>query len=92
MTRPWTSEEEGVNRHLDNVDSLLIGLSQRRLNEAQRERLARLLQRSELSVLDGARSVAPCPGYPDKSCLVWVNGGGLCSYCRRTLELAGRVG
>ena len=38
-----------------------------------------------------ARRNVPCPGLPANSCLTWVNGGGLCSYCRRTQDLAARV-
>jgi len=32
-----------------------------------------------------------CPGYPPGSCLTWVKGGGLCSYCRKSAELEGSV-
>jgi hypothetical protein len=82
MTRPWTFEEEGVNRYLDTVNSLLIALSQRRLNEAQRERLARLLQTSERGLLLDERRVVACSG---PRCLTWIEAGReLCSFCART--------
>jgi len=51
MTRPWTSEEEGVNRHLDTLSSMLTSIGQRHLSEQQRDRFAQLLQRAERGLL-----------------------------------------
>lgn len=34
------------------------------------------------------RDYLPCPGYPQGSCLTKVQGGGLCSFCKRTKAMA----
>jgi len=51
MTAPKTMTERAVDHYLDSVESLLTALSQRPLDPVQEERLARLLQRSELDLL-----------------------------------------
>ena len=51
MTAPKTMTERAVDHYLDSVESLLTALLQRPLDPVQEERLARLLQRSELDLL-----------------------------------------
>lgn len=57
-----------------------------------REAAAKKLGVSLRTVQRSRQRPQQCHGYPQGSCLTWVNGGGLCSFCRRTLELEGRVG
>ena len=52
MGAPKTVTEDAVDRYLSNVESLLIALSQRGITDAQIDRLAGILQRAELSLLE----------------------------------------
>ena len=49
--RPWRAVPVAVDLSLDHIESLLMGVSQRPLTVDQAERLARLLQTAERSLL-----------------------------------------
>lgn len=72
---------------LATPEQIMAAATTPELKQAAADRLGVSLR----TVQRHAKEPALCPGYPENSCLTWVTGGGLCSYCRRTAELEGSV-
>jgi hypothetical protein len=79
---------------IENKDALVRRAMHLRLVTPRGERkrsldeLARSAGITERSLYRYLRDYLPCPGYPEGSCLTKVQGGGLCSFCRRSKALA----